>query len=247
MAALLEMIRDFQTYPALSKKEQATLYGTYRPTIRRASLAAAQRNGAVKPMAKAASIADTQNGDAQIGRSDDLDEQDISARKRGRSNATQGTYQSQGVEFPWRVLFLGISIPVGIYTILFLVVAGWVSLTNTLSYGPTHTAYTSALINGQASTIQTSTINGSIYVTIINNKDGTAKVYSGPSLDPHAWNDDMSGIVVTAEVGKDQPTPTITIHVIGSITYLHLFFVRPQMTFLLVPDKQAGYSVAPSS
>ena len=234
MAVLCERVRDFQRHPLLSKDRQAALYGTSTPPTRRASLPAAQRNGATRPAPQVASVADTQN-----------DEQEMLACKTGRSNVTPGTHHV--VEFPWKVLLVGISIPVGIYTILFLVVAGWILLTNTLSYGPTHTAYTSTTINGQVSTIETSNINGTIYVTIINNKDGTAKVYSGPSLDPHAWNDDMSGIVVTAEVGKDRPTPTITIHVIGSINYLRLFFVRPQMTFLLVPDKQAVYSVAPSS
>ena len=232
MAALLEKVRDFQKHPVLSKERQAALYGISTPITRRASLLATRGNGATKA-APSIDAQSSQHDDAQVPlhTTDDL--------------LRQGASRMAG--FPWHLLFGGLGALVALYTVLFVIAFACIWIGNLFQYGPTHTAYTQAVINDQAYTVQTSNINGTILVTLINNKDGTAKVYSGPSLDPHAWNDDMSGIVVTAEVGKDQPTPTITIHVIGSITYLHLFFVRPQMTFLLVPDKQAGYSVAPSS
>ncbi len=126
-----------------------------------------------------------------------------------------------------------------IYTITFFIVLGCITAYNTLNYGPTHTAYTTAVLNGTTSTIQTSNQGGTIYVMITVN--GSSQTYTGPNLNlnPDAWNRDVNSVVATAEVGKDQ---RITIHLLGNVNYFRPFFVRPEAKFLLVPDRQ-GYKV----
>ena len=143
-----------------------------------------------------------------------------------------------------RALIIGIGIGtaslVALYTLAFFIVLLCINLSNTWNYGPTHTSYTQATLNGVSSTIQTSNQDGMIYVTIINNQDGSSHTYTGPKLDPAAWNGDLSGIVATASV-KSQTT--ITVHLIGNISYFRLFFVRPEMQFSLVANGQSGYNV----
>lgn len=251
----MTMTRNYQHIPATYPDDEG--FGTYTPTHRRASLPAAQRTGtnrAVPTAARRGEREDYQDNDeASTCTTDDLEDEPRTSRQlmvsptgRGTKN-TQGTSQPQSARSPWKTLCIGIGIPVGIYTLLFVIVAGWILLINTLQYGPTHTAYTQATIKGQASTIVTSNINNTIYVTIINQKNGTSHTYTGPMLDPNAWGGDTNGIVATAEIEQGQAAPTITVHLVGDMNYFHLFFVRPQMTFLLVPDTQSGYKVVASS
>jgi hypothetical protein len=171
-------------------------------------------------------------------------------RSRSGNTTTMAPYQlPQKTGFPWKALLTGISIPVAIYTVLYLVLTSWILLTNTLTYGPVHTSYAQAAINGEPSVVQVSNINGAIYVTILQAQhDGSIKAstYLGPALNPSAWNGDLRGIVATVEVAKGQHIPTITVHLLGSMSYVHLFFVRPTLTFSLIPDKQASYKVVQS-
>lgn len=148
-----------------------------------------------------------------------------------------------GVNIAWRSIPNWIKYPgliIGGYTIIFFIVLLWISFGNVLTYGPTHTAYTTATINGRQTLIQTSNVGGSIIVSIM--QKGMAITVSGPTLNPDAWNNDLSGIVATAQVDQGK----ITINLIGSPSYLHLFFVRPQMSFSLVVDGSGGYKLGPS-
>ena len=129
---------------------------------------------------------------------------------------------------------------VALYSIVFLVGCMGINISNTLAYGPTHTAYTTATLDGEPSTIVTSNIGGTISVTIIHQKDGSAKTYPGPTLNADAWNNDLGSIVATTQVS---PQGTIKVDLVGSPSYFHLFFWRPTMQFSLVPDGQGGYKV----
>jgi hypothetical protein len=256
MAALLEMLRNHQQHPAMNEHDHNTAYGIYPPKVRRASLAGTPQQAATKPAPKHTHPADTQSSDTTQVSPHDTDalenEPHASTQMiplKGRD--TTNTTQFQARRSFWQVTFTGLCWITGIatllYTILFLIVAGWILLTNTFSYGPTHTAYTQAVINGEATTIQTSNVNGTILITLINDRDGTIKTYTGPALSASAWNNDLSGIVATTNVEANQATPTITVHLIGNVNYFHLLFARPQMAFQLLPDKHAGYKVVSAS
>ena len=132
-----------------------------------------------------------------------------------------------------------VTLLVVVYTVVFWSVLGVSDLYNTWSYGPTHTAYLTTTMNGVSSTIQTSNQNGTIYVTIINNQDGSSHTYTGPKLNPDTWNDDMNSIVATASV---HPNQKITIHLLGTVNYFRLLR-RPEASFSLVPDGQGSYKV----
>ena len=230
------------------------------PRVARRSLNAAQRN-ALKNATPSQSVSSEddvpipvqaqQNYDAPEPTTDALGEEPRTIRPRSRNGSatTMAPYQPQKTGFPWKVLLIGTTIPVVLYTVLFLILTGWIMLTNTLTYGPTHTSYTQATINGELSVIQTSNVNGTIYVTILQAQhDGRIKAstYLGPALDPSGWNGDLRSIVATVEVAKGQQNPTITIHLTGTIGYFHLLFARPTLTFSLMPDKQSGYKIVQS-
>ena len=248
MAALLEKLRDHRTHPVMTTDERETEYGVHTPTVRRASLKTVQQQRTAKrSVPKATTSANQQNNNADARTTEDLEDEPattgqltpIPIKKRSNGNKGQAVHQIHAKRFPWKVLVAGISIPLTVYTVLFLVVAGWILLTNTMTYGPTHTTFTRASLNGQASTVVTSNVSGTIYVTIITNKDGSAKTYTGPTLNANAWNGDMNSIVANVEVARN----TVTIHLIGGVNYFHLLFTRPTMTFCLVPTKQANYKI----
>lgn len=244
MAALLGKLRNHLDSPAMTKQERAAEYGTYTPKIQRASapnLQASQRHPVVRPGLQVAIQTPRRTTDKLQAASQPI---------------IQGSYASfKGLIKNFIQLIIALIICLAgivtiIYTLVFFVVAGCLLLGNLASYGPTHTAYTQAIINGQNTTIETSNVNGNIHITVITTaKDGSTsyKIYSGPPLDPNAWNDDMSGITATAEVAPHQINPTITVHLIGNVNYFHLLFKRPQMTLHLIPDKQAGYKVIVAS
>lgn len=253
----------------MSEEERIAEYGTYTPTQRRASLPTSQRNA---PRPKQADSRYSNHADVQTNptrTTDDLDleegedqgpatgRQPIAiAPRRGnggnttppRSDGQHITYSPQANRSVWKIIFGVLSALLTtafiIYTIVFLIVAGCIAVGNAWQFGQAHTASTQATINGVPTTIITSNINNTIYVTVIS-KDGPTKMYTGPTLDPSAWNGDPGGVIATATVGKGQ-TPTITVSLIGNMNYLRPLFVRPQSTFSLVPDKQAGYKVVQS-
>ncbi len=141
---------------------------------------------------------------------------------------------------------LGILVVIVLYSLAYGIAFLGIATSNRLAYGPTHTSYTHATLNRQASDIITSNVNGTVYITIVQTQqNGTAKasIYTGPALDPSAWGNDLSSIVATASVAKNQ---VITVNLIGNINYFHLLFARPTMTLQLIPDKQAGYKVVSS-
>ena|SRR5579859_4462342 len=146
----------------------------------------------------------------------------------------------------WQIAWIGgMGATVALYSLMFVVVAGWISLTNTLQYGPVHTTYTVTKLSGQDATIISSNQAGDITITVkIHQNDGSLLIrsYQGPALSADTWNGDLGSIVVTSAVAGDGQT--IKVSLLGSVNYLHLFFVRPSATFSLVPDKQAGYKVA---
>jgi len=227
MAVLFERVRDFQRHPALSKERQAALYGISTPITRRASLPAAQGNGATKASADTQS---SQHDDAQVP----LHTTDDLPRLRGLKGIAG---------FPWHVLFGGLGALVALYTVLFGVACVCIGIGNLLQYGPIHTSYTHTTINGQPATIIASNERGDITLTIkVTQLDSSIQVgsYSGPILNPEVWNGDLSGIVVTAQVAKDGQT--ITVHLVGDPNYFHPFLVRPTQDFSLLADKQ-GYKV----
>jgi hypothetical protein len=256
MAALLEMLRNHQQHPAMNEHDRHAAYGTYPPRVRRASLAGTPQQTATRPAPKHTSPTDALDGDTvqvPLPTTDELENEPHASKHliALRNRDTTDSSQFQTRRSFWQVTFTGLCWVTGIatllYTILFLIVAGWILLTNTFSYGPTHTAYTLAVINGQATTIQTSNVNGTILITLINDRDGTIKTYTGPALSASAWNNDLSGIVATTNVEANQATPTITVHLIGNVNYFHLLFARPQMAFQLLPDKHADYKVVSAS
>ena len=266
MAALLEKVRDHQKHPVLTEEERIAQFGTYTPTRRRASLPASQRNA---PMPKQADHLYDNNADIQTSTpriTDDLDLEEEEGPATGRQPIAINTRRSGGNTNPpraggqhitssqqahrsvWKVIFGFLSAVVTalfiLYTVVFLIVAGWIALSNAWQYGQAHAASTQVVIDGKPTTIITSNINHTIYVTIIS-KDGPAKMYTGAVLDASSWNNDPGSVVATASVGKGQ-TPTITISLVGSVNYIRPLFVRPQSSFSLVPDKQAGYKVVQS-
>lgn len=256
MAALLEKTRNYQKHPTMSDDERDEQFGTPVPVTRRASLPPRQRAAASdRPAPKAAATDDAQVYDTTAGAPDterlqnEPQESIPSVLTRTRRGRALQAYEPPARRYPWKALILGTSIPVLIYSAIFVLFAGWILLTNTLTYGPVHTNYTQATINGQPSVIQTSNVEGTIYITILQqqrNGSIAAKTYIGPALDPSAWNGDLHSIVATVEVAKGQQNPTITIHLTGTIGYFHLLFARPTLTFSLIPDKQSGYKIVQS-
>lgn len=266
MAALLEKVRDHQKHPVLTEEERIAQFGIYTPARRRASLPTSQRNA---PRPKQVDSRYDNNADIQTNptrTTDDLELEDeeegsvtgrqpiaINTRRGGNTNPprTGGqrvTSNPQTNRSVWKVIFSFLSAVVMVlfvlYTVVFLLVAGWIALSNAWQYGQAHAASTQAVIDGKPITIITSNINHTIYVTIIN-KDGSAKMYTGATLDASAWNGDPGNVIATASVGKGQ-APTITVSLVGNMNYLRPLFVRPQSSFTLVPDKQAGYKVVQS-
>lgn len=235
METLLTKLRDFQKTPIMTRQEQAEQFGVYEPRVRRASLP----KYTVNP--KQATRNNYQDDEDESTEIIDVlpHTEDLVVIQQQPNNQTPRKHS------PWKALLIGAGIPVALYTIIFLIVAGWITISNTWQYGPVHTAYTTTIINNTPSTIITSNTNNTIYVTIINQKDGSSKTYTGPALDANTWGNDINEIVATAEVKtqKGQTTPTININLIGQVNYFHLLFARPQMHFTLVPDKQAGYKV----
>src|SRR5450755_370974 len=255
MEALLEKTRNYQKHPTMSDDERDEQFGTPVPVTRRASLPPRQRAAvASRPAPKATTTNDAPlyNNTAEAPVTERLQnepqESPALVPPRTRRNRAIQAYAPPR-RYPWKALILGTSIPVVVYTVLFLILTGWMLLTNTLTYGPTPTSYAQATINGEPSVVQVSNINGAIYVTILqaqHNGSIKASTYLGPALDPSAWNGNLRGIVATVEVAKGQQNPTITIHLTGTIGYFHLLFARPTLTFSLMPDKQSGYKVVQS-
>ena len=169
---------------------------------------------------------------------------------RPRSGQTQATQTHGNAWLACLRWFLGggrfavlsklLTVFVILYTVAFFVRWGCISAYNTLSYGPTYTDYTTAVLNGKPATIQTSNQSGVIYV-MITRGDGSSQTFTGPNLklNPDAWNGDISDVVATAEVGSDQK---ITIHLLGTVNYFRLLR-RPEASFSLVPDGQGSYKV----
>jgi len=250
---VMTMTRNYQANPAIYPEEQEQ-FGIYIPKVPRASLSPSQRNAKKQPSAKighTAATAQTSSTTEELEGNFPQTNPPGKWRRRvqrhhpSMNQPRQGNRQYMAQRPDIRRILLvgiviGIALLVALYTLVFLIVLVCINLSNTWNYGPTHTSYTQATINGTSDTIQTSNQNGTIYVTIINNQDGSSHTYTGPKLDPAAWNGDMNSIVATASV-KSQTT--ITVHLIGNISYFRLFFVRPEMQFSLVANGQSGYNV----
>lgn len=137
---------------------------------------------------------------------------------------------------------------VGLYTLAFLIISGWITVTNSFRYGPTHTYQADARLGNQVGHILATNVHGTIYVAIFEPQLGghvKARLYMGPKLNADAWGD-LDAIVVTVAV---QPVrmgaaswPVLIVHLVGSPQYDRLLFARPKMDFALVPGP-GGYRV----
>jgi hypothetical protein len=253
MAALLEkMVRDHRLHPVMTRQERDAAYGVQTPPkYLRRSLPANQRNGSKD----ATRYRQEENEDmavqtdplAQDQAQQKVNTGKITPIKRADASGQVQQLHWQGGSFWIRALIV-LGLATLVYTLIFLVAFICIGIGNLFMYGPIHTAYTTTTINGQPARIITSNDSGDITVTIkITQKDGTLLIrsYAGPVLNPDMWNGDLAGIVATPQVGSDGQT--ITVHLLGQINYFHPFFLRggrPEGSFSLVPDKQAGYKIS---
>jgi hypothetical protein len=254
MAALLEKIaRDHRLHPVMTRQERDETYGVQVPKYRRRSLPPEQRNGHKGTDSHRQEQEDMEAAVQTDPLSQDQAEQKVNTGKitpikqRTTTSGQLPLVQQQGNSFWIRALIV-LGLATLAYTLIFLVAFICIGIGNLFMYGPIHTAYTTTTINGQPARIITSNDSGDITVTIkITQKDGTLLIrsYAGPVLNPDMWNGDLAGIVATPQVGSDGQT--ITVHLLGQINYFHPFFLRggrPEGSFSLVPDKQAGYKIS---
>ncbi|MBA2397042.1 MAG: hypothetical protein H0V70_30340 [Ktedonobacteraceae bacterium] len=240
------------TMKSTIRRDQHPLGGgtTQTPIVQRSSLSARQRNALHQTPKDATqkymtSVADIEE-ELTTSHTDNLVDEPITRSGSRQTHLVSIDYSNQQAssrQIPWKWIALGISVPILAYTLLFLIVLACLNIGNTMSYGPIHTAYVHTTIDSQPSMIQSTIVNGTVYITLFQiQPDGSThtKMYIGPTLDPSAWNNDLGSIVTAAEVKKDQ---TIIIHLTGNINYFHLLFARPTYTFSLVADKQGTYKV----